>query len=125
MKSLYLTLCALFFFSQNTLLANDPIEAEDIVTEDVIQEEVIQEEIIEEEIPQEIIQEELAEEVMEEEALAEEPIEENMIPGTATAEEISQEADPDAPSEAELEAAHAEEAELREMGAGEEPVIEE
>jgi hypothetical protein len=145
MNSIYLTLFSLFFLSQSTLWANEPIEAEDIITEDVIQEDVIQKEIIpkevihEENIPEEAIMEEPTNEaLLEQEA----PVVENAEPmaepmakqmGEPNAEPMAEpmakqmgepKVDPNAPTADELEAAQAEEAELREVGAGEEPIAE-
>ena len=117
MKSIYLTLFSLFFLSQSTLWANEPIEAEDVITEDVIQEDVIPKEII----PKEVIHEENPLE----EATIEEPTNEALLEQEApVVENTEQKVDPNAPTADELEAAQAEEAELREVGAGEEPIAE-
>jgi len=125
MKSIYLTLFSLFFLSQSTLWANEPIEAEDVITEDVIQENVIPKEII----PKEVIPEENPLE----EATIEEPTNEALLeqeaPVVENAEQMAKQmaepkVDPNAPTADELEPAQAEEAELREVGAGEEPIAE-
>jgi len=102
MKQILITLFSFFFLSQGTLWANEPIEAEDILHEEVISDEVIDQQT------EEVITPESTNDAQEE--------------ATAPKEVV---VDPNAPSADETEAAQAEEAELREVGAGEEPMMEE
>jgi len=113
MKYILITLLSFLFLSQTALWANEPIEAEDVIQEEVIQEEVTTQEVVSEEI--------VTQEPTDEASVAEEVI---TSEESEPAEQAEKEIDPDAPTADELEAAQAEEAELREVGAGEEPIAE-
>ena len=102
MKQILITLCSIFFLSQVSLWANEPIEAEDISQEEVISEEAVAQQM--------------------EEVITSEPTDDTQA---ETIEHKEVVVDPNAPTADETEAAQAEEAELREVGAGEEPMMEE
>jgi len=102
MKYISLTLFSLIFLFHTTLWANDPIEAEDIIQEEVIQEEPVAEEVA----PN-------TDNEASDEAIEPKNSKEEADSNTPTPEEVEA-----------AEAAQAEEAELREVGAGEEPIAE-